>query len=269
MKSSQRRHDRFQSVVDRLIPEVEYHQNRYARALAESLVSGVRWLDLGAGRRLHGGWIGASQQELACRARLLVGCDVSTQHMRANRHLSAAVAADVALLPFADGSFELVSANMVLEHLMAPRITFREVARILAPNGIFAFVTPNRHHPAVFGASVLLPQSSRRLLAQWIEHREPEHIFPTAYRCNTVGRIRDYAADAGLRPVVLETFPSYPFVRTPSTLVALECLVIRAMMHQPLRRLASNIIGILQKPSAAHAMAQAASALRRRGLDRP
>lgn len=36
-------------LVRRLIPDVGFHQNHYAQALAQSVAQDVEWLDLGAG----------------------------------------------------------------------------------------------------------------------------------------------------------------------------------------------------------------------------
>jgi len=46
---------------------------------------------------------------------------------------------DCCSLPFADSSFDLLTANMVVEHVAHPRALLSEVRRILKPNGIFLF----------------------------------------------------------------------------------------------------------------------------------
>ncbi len=47
-------------------------------------------------------------------------------------------------LPFADGSFDLVISNHVVEHVRSPARHLQEIARVLKPRGIVYLATPNR-----------------------------------------------------------------------------------------------------------------------------
>lgn len=238
----------YDQIIARLIPEVEYHQNRYARTLDEVITRGVRWLDLGAGTRPHWGWLGASIQAQVSRSRFMVGCDLALDHLAQNAYLTGAVGGDAANLPFAAESFDVVSANMVVEHLPNPEATFREIRRVLAPGGRFVFLTSHLGHPAVRLAALLLPPPVRRLLSVRAEGRNPEHVFLTYYRANTPRRLRQLADAVGFHPAELDVFPSYPFIRRPAAAVALECMAIRTLRWKPLRlRFSSNLIGVLQK----------------------
>jgi SAM-dependent methyltransferase len=237
----------YDSVIQLIVPEIEFHQNRYARGLGEVLAPDCRWLDIGAGTMVHRGWIGPTERELVTRARSVIGCDVVVDHLRRNASLSASVGADARHLPFADGSFDLVTANMVLEHLVEPRGVFDEIARILAPGGRFIFVTPNRTNPVVWLASKLLTRTERKALSRVLESRASEHIFYTFYRANSPREIRRLIADSALRPRCLEQFSSYPFIRRPWVLTLLETLWIRAIERQPLRGFRSNLFGDLEK----------------------
>ena len=50
-------------------------------------------------------------------------------------------------LPFADGSFDAVVSQHVLEHLDRPVERLRAWSRLLTPGGRLALVTPNRRYP--------------------------------------------------------------------------------------------------------------------------
>jgi SAM-dependent methyltransferase len=241
----------YDQIVHQLLPDVEFHQNRYAREVDEALTAGGRWLDLGAGSRLHGGWRGVTQEQLRQRAGLVVGCDVSALGLRANPFLGGAVRADGAHLPFGEASFDLVTANMVLEHLPAPQSVFAEIRRILKPGGRFVFVTPNRGHPAVWLLSVLLGRDARRRVAASLERRELSDVFPTFYRANSLDSIREAAARAQLEAVRVERFNSFPMVRYFAPLTWVECWWIRLTLKPALERFRSNIVGRLHRPGAA------------------
>ncbi len=238
----------YEKVISRIIPEVEFHQNRYARGLAEIVRPGSHWLDLGAGTRVHDGWIGVRADQLVARAAFLLGCDVVETHLGQNDHLHAAAVADATAMPFRAGSFDLVTANMVLEHLERPEIVFSEVARVLVPGGLFAFVTPNRANPMVFTASVILSRRARRRLAHASDLREMEHIFPTYYRANSKGAIGRLAEAAALRVHTLDTFNSYPMIHSFWPLTALESMWIKLVSHGPQRAISSNLFGVMEKP---------------------
>jgi ubiquinone/menaquinone biosynthesis C-methylase UbiE len=211
---------------------------------------GSRWLDVGAGTTLHGGWIGLKAKDLADRTELLVGCDMVETHLLQNPLLDSASVADAIHLPFRDESFDLVTANMVLEHLEEPSSVFAEVARVLAPGGHFVFVTPNVQNPVVWVASVVLSKPLRKRLARFVEGRNDEHIFYTFYRANSRSAIRKLSERASLRVEELDTFNSYPFMRRLWPLTAIEALWIKAISRGPMKAVTTNLFGVLEKPPA-------------------
>jgi SAM-dependent methyltransferase len=236
-----------EDIRRRVIPDVGFHQNHYATALAALVPAGCRWLDLGAGAQLHDGFGVPTSAELGQRARQLIGADPVVTHLAQNRALSAAVGASGDALPFADGAFDIVSANMVLEHLEDPARVFGEVARILMPGGRFIFVTPNRNHPGIRMASLLLSARARRRAAIRVETRDPRHVFPTFYRANTVRTVASLAARTGFRRAELRVLRNIPFLRAPAPAVWLECQFIRATGWGPLQGLGADLLGVLER----------------------
>src|SRR5205085_2591759 len=73
--------------------------------------------------------------------------DLSPEAMKYAREQSAGrVAYSVGraeLLPFPSGTFDLVVAFEVLEHVADGRLLVAEARRVLAPGGVFAVSTPN------------------------------------------------------------------------------------------------------------------------------
>jgi len=237
----------FATLVSTLAPNTQFHQRRYGELLAEVIQTEDRWLDIGAGTQIHNSFTNPTPMELRARVSSLVGVDLEANHLSRNRELDGRVCATGYELPFATGSFTLVTANMVIEHLEKPLDFFLEVSRVLAPGGRFVFVTPNRMHPVVFTASVVLHPRIRLRLAKRLEGRAAEHIFPTWYRANTEGALQRVARAAGLSIERQEVFQSIPFIQRPLVLTAIECLMIRLLSLKPLRGLGSNLIGVHRK----------------------
>lgn len=232
-------------------PYVDYHQHRYARTLASVLRPESRWLDLGAGSRIHGGWLSPTPQELADKAGYLIGCDVQAEHLRLHPMLNSAVVSVGEFLPFRSESFDVVSSNMVLEHLADPFHVFSEIRRVLKPGGVFIFVTPNRSHPVIWLLSLVLRPKARQLLAHVVErHRAADRIFLTHYLANTSRDVAALAMRTGLDVQSLAAFSSLPmFDRFPPVL-AMETLWIRltAIGSSPFKHGGSNLLGVLQRP---------------------
>jgi SAM-dependent methyltransferase len=58
------------------------------------------------------------------------------------RPLRASVVGDIAQAPFRDGSFDLVWASHVLEHISKVTVAVAEVCRVLKPSGVAVFDVP-------------------------------------------------------------------------------------------------------------------------------
>jgi 2-polyprenyl-6-hydroxyphenyl methylase/3-demethylubiquinone-9 3-methyltransferase len=91
--------------------------------------------------------------ELAQRKAIVFGIDPSAGALaEARRHLQAMqlghnthfYQAYAEHLPYADGSFSVIVCMDVLEHVGDLSATVREIARVLAPGGVFVFDTINR-----------------------------------------------------------------------------------------------------------------------------
>ena len=95
-------------------------------------------LDIGAG---HGDLIAVLRQRwpgLDSRACDSVGGLMRLSGMRVDR-----VNLNGGTLPYADGSFDLVTCTEVLEHVENFRATLREAWRVLKPGGVLVISTPN------------------------------------------------------------------------------------------------------------------------------
>jgi len=167
-----------------------------SRLLDDALPPGARVLEIGCGRttRLRERRAGIAE---------LVGVDVDVEAGRENRMLDRFVAADCcAELPFADGRFDLVYANFVVEHLARPRAAFTEWRRVLRPRGALVVVTSNIANP-LMRAAHLLPQHARVAVKRRSAGAEERDVFPAVYRANTPEALDATLRGCGFAPVAV------------------------------------------------------------------
>ncbi len=108
-----------------------------------SITTSTHVLDVGCG----GGFL---SNAMAAQGLKVTGIDLSSESLRVaakyDRTLSVHYqVADAYQLPFADQSFEVVTAMDFLEHVDRPAAVIREISRVLKPNGLFIFHTFNRN----------------------------------------------------------------------------------------------------------------------------
>ena len=207
----------------------------FEQAVARYLQPGAVALDAGAGR---GERYRYDYSSLGVR---VVGVDVDPA-VADNPNMAERVIADLAALPFAEATFDLVFSKYVFEHLDRPRNTFRGLRRVMKPGGHLVFHTPNLHHYVAWGA-MLTPQRFH----VWFNGKrgcDASDLFPTRYKANDRKTIRRLAAEAGFRTLSLELIeprPDYLFfhplahraglayerlVNSTERLAGLRCVVV-------------------------------------------
>ncbi len=171
----------------------------YAALISEHLSPHTVWLDAGCGLRLLEDDMEKLEDWLSTHCRRIVGMDVSV-----TSHLSIATLVRGSLyeLPFAGGSLDLVTCNMVIEHLDRPAVAFAEVTRCLRPGGALIVNTPNLLNYGILGNAVatrLLPENLRLRLVRTSDNREPEDIFRVQYKANTMSKLVELLNASGLQ----------------------------------------------------------------------
>jgi len=175
-----RGYERMQRAV---APRVRYSQEVYEEVLRTHVTQATAWLDLGCGRRILPPWRGDAEQSLVHACPQVVGVDIDLDAIADNRSVTLKCLATGAALPFADESFDLVTANMVVEHLEAPTANFQEISRVLKPRGAFLFHTPNAlGYPTLLARMV--PEAVKKRAASLLDGRREEDVYPTFYRAN-------------------------------------------------------------------------------------
>jgi ubiquinone/menaquinone biosynthesis C-methylase UbiE len=222
-------------------------QQRYVDKLRSIVRPGTQWLDIGCGRQIAPHWVlSTAEQAAAFGAARLIGIDVDaaiTQHPLL-KGKAFALADD---LPFQSSTFDIVTANMVMEHVLDPARVLREVQRVLKPGGLFIFHTPNYAYYPMFIAS-LVPQQIKLRIIWYIERRRETDVFPTVYRINTGRTIKKIAAKTGFTVAELQHnspnrifFPTVPVVRS------IEAHINKLLTRPWAASFRSNLLVVLSK----------------------
>jgi len=111
----------------RILPALTHSQRAYRDVLLSSLKARPRWLDLGCGHQFTPDWAWLPDPDVVARLPRVIGVDRDPSSIKRHQSLKGRVLGDIAELPFAPASFDLVTANMVMEHVRHPERVLREV----------------------------------------------------------------------------------------------------------------------------------------------
>jgi len=233
-----------------IVPKLQYSQSVYEEVLGAAIKEEIRWLDLGCGHQVLPPWRFEQERKLIGRAGTVVGLDADWPSIEKHRSIRLRLVGGISMLPFRASTFDLVTANMVVEHLDNPELQFREVQRVLKPGGIFVFHTPNaRGYPTLLAR--LLPESLKKSLIRVLQSRRGDDVFRTYYRANTEADISRLAGITGFDSPEIRLIVSSAELAVIPPFALLELLWIRVLLTKTFRRLRTNLIVILekQKPS--------------------
>ena len=227
--------------------DLTHQQEHYAHCLEEYVHPGDRWLDIGCGHDILPDWAMPlqSQEALVQSVNCLVGLDLDDSMLR-HAHLTHRVWGNGEALPFRDASFDIVTANMVVEHIEHPQNLLSSIAKVLRPGGRFLFVTPNVLCPYLL-AAWLMPEPIKRPIVRFLESRRDEDIFPTRYRMNKLSVIAQMAEQTGFATEELKTVGSCGELDRLGPLSWAECLVLKGLQSSFDGILQPDIIAVLKK----------------------
>jgi ubiquinone/menaquinone biosynthesis C-methylase UbiE len=241
---------RFSRAMQRvLVPQLRYSQSTYEEELKQTVAGAGRWLDLGCGHQLLPAWRQQHEQALIDSATICVGLDYDELSLIKHHSIRLRIRGDISRLPFKAQTFDVVTSNMVFEHLQEPQLQLEEIYRILKPGGRLLFHTPNA---SSYGPTLarVLPEPIKRRLAGMLQARAEEDIFPAYYRINTRQQIGQAAQEAGFRLESLTHIVSTPIMALIPPLALLELLYLRFLMTRFGVSGRPNIIARLQRPDA-------------------
>ena len=209
----------------------------YADRVRQALRPESRVLDLGCGR-------GGLVEQLDHPLSQIVGLDPDWHSLVEHRLVLPRTAGFSDALPFANNSFDLIFCSWLLEHLATPELDFAEIGRVLRPNGLFLFITPNGRHPLAWVNRLLgrFGQIQGALVSR-LYGRDEEDTFPTRYLANTVTQLESLSAKSGLYLAHWETVPDPSYLAFNPFFFRLMCWFETAV--PPRSRL--HFVGTIQK----------------------
>jgi SAM-dependent methyltransferase len=232
----------------KIVPGLGSSQYAYLSALSAFFPRNARWLDVGCGHNIFGTWMGTEEREMVARSRAVVGIDLDLDSVRKHATIHDRLLCRLENLPFKAGTFDVVTANMVVEHVEDPAGALNAIYKVLAPSGIFVFHTSNRRNPLIRIAT-RVPQDLKNRIIKFFENRASEDVYPTWYRFNLTEQIRAAATDAKFEIVRLDHISTSALTVMLGPLVALELLWIKWIGAPGRAELRTNIIGVLRKPA--------------------
>jgi SAM-dependent methyltransferase len=236
----------------RITPGLRYAQTVYEEVLSDFVDGSTEWLDLGCGRRILSPWQGDQERQLVERSKRITGIDYDLASLQDNTSVRQKTRADISHLPFKADVFDLVNANMVVEHLRSPLGQFNEINRVLRPGGLLVFHTPNAlGYQTVL--SRLFGHGIKRRLAFVFDGRAQEDVFPTYYRANTRQRVTQLAGDTGFEIVEIRLVPTTALFAMVPPLAAVELVWLRLLQTKALEGMRTNLIAVLRKRSSSSA----------------
>lgn len=233
--------------VERVVaPGLRYSQESYEEVLRGLITPRTVWLDLGCGHQVLPEWRFKVERELVSFASYVAGIDVDSKSSARHRSIRNIWVGDVHNLPFPNNSFTLITANMVVEHLVDPRRAFAEICRVLTPGGLFLFHTPNVNGYIAM-VNKCCPNGIKKFAARVLDGRRSEDVYPTYYRCNNEESIAEITGECGLAVNQIHHIPTTAVFARVLPMATLELLWIRATMLKSLARYRTNILGLLRK----------------------
>jgi len=191
-----------QETMDKYFPPGDHPYRHYEQAIDDLVNEDTAVLDIGCGRTAP------VLKKYLGRAKRLVGVEVIpfTEQIEGIELYTHDI---VDMSSIEDNSIDLAFCRSVMEHIFEPEDAYKEIFRILKPGGKFIFLTANFYDYASIIAHII-PNRFHAAIVKKTEGREEEDTFPTAYTCNTKGKVYKLAKDEGFNVFEFKYTGQYP-----------------------------------------------------------
>ena len=169
----------------------------YAAVLSKLVEEGCSWADVGCGRRILGRRDELAKM-LATRAGYVLGIDPD-DNIADNELITEAYQGPVEACP-TKRTFDLVTLNMVAEHIADPQKAINRIASLTKPDGLVLLFTPNKWSPMSIFAK-LTPLWVHHYFKRILWNTEERDTFPVQYKLNTRMDLARHFEGAGFKEV--------------------------------------------------------------------
>lgn len=229
-----------------IVDELRYSQDIFEEILDAAVNEKSVWLDLGCGHQLLSSWRLEQEENLIGKPKQIIGLDYDCSSLQKHRTINQKVQGTIDELPFPNNYFNLVTANMVVEHLDCPKIQFSEINRVLAENGLFVFHTVNEKSHFVRLRKLISGRTAKKLAA-FLEDRVSDDVFAVHYKANSREEVEKLALETGFKVDRIKMISSDAVFGLVPPLSILELIWLRILMRKSLENLRTNMIIILRK----------------------
>jgi ubiquinone/menaquinone biosynthesis C-methylase UbiE len=226
-----------ESLIRRFYRPEDHPYRIFERTAARFVQPGSLVLDAGCGRTSDAGAF------LGKTGARVVGVDLVD---RGDRRIAFAKS-NLEQLPVRSASIDLVVSRSVMEHLQDPLSVWKEVRRVLKPEGQFVFLTPNLFDYVSLIAK-LVPNHLHPAIIRFAEGREEQDVFPTVYRSNTVRAIRRLGEAAGFEQPSVQHLTQYPSALCFSRIAFLAGVGFERLVRLPPLRFLRPWLLVVVKP---------------------
>lgn len=233
------RQERWRQRYKERRPEWDSSPIVYRRLIAQKVNADTRILDIGCG---HTDFL----KEVYDRTPHSYGADPDSDALAKNQTIKHKVVANAERLPFENGFFDVVVLAWVLEHLEDPEKVFREIHRVLKPNGTVIFLTPNTWNYNVWIIRAI-PNAFHDFFTRRLYERQENDTFPTRYKINSTKQVERLLTKIGYEreQMILNGDPTYISFNKPLFLFA--CLLERLLDLPAFSNAKVHLIGSYRK----------------------
>lgn len=229
-----------------IVPTLKHSQTLYEDVLKSYVGPDIKWLELGCGRHILPPWRSKNEKDLVKNCKMIVGLDYDHLSLKQNNIIRLKARCNISKIPFQNHVFDLITSNMVVEHIDNPEVQFREISRVLKPNGFFIFHTPNAiGYVTLIGR--LIPDIIKKKLIYILQRRKEEDVFKTYYRVNNKKKILELASKNGFEIKEIKMINSSAQFSVVPPLALFELIWIKILMLDKFKSFRPYIIAILGK----------------------